>query len=350
MAKTTKDFINESISKYGSKYTYGKTVYIKYNLPVTITCPIHGDFKVKPNHHLSFNVGCQICSGSRSNTKDFISKAVLVHGDAYDYSKTVYTDSCTNLIIKHKECGTVFEQRPTVHLRGGGCPVLAKNNTINGIRSTRESFIEKAYDVHGSRYTYDNVVYNNNKTHVLITCKKHGDYRTRPDNHLHGSGCPRCNLSKGEETISKLLDSLGIEYYREYRIPPYKYRYDFYVPSINMLIEYHGRQHYEVIEPWGGAKGLEERKVSDERKVNIARNSGYKLYAVSYLKHAKLNRYITKMLRTEARYWLRDSGDYTLPYKDFLEVYRAFDLRKNIKPRDLIKEVTRARKTVKRIL
>ena len=50
--------------------------------------------------------------------KDFITKARLVHGDKYDYSKVVYVDSNTKVCIIDPEYGE-FWQKPIDHLLCG---------------------------------------------------------------------------------------------------------------------------------------------------------------------------------------------------------------------------------------
>ena len=47
-------------------------------------------------------------------------------------------------------------------------------------------------------------------------------------------------------SISK-LDKDSIKYIREYKIPGtnYRFEYDFYLPNHNLLIEFHGEQHYQ---------------------------------------------------------------------------------------------------------
>ena len=57
-------------------------------------------------------------------TEDFIKRAMTVHGDLYDYSKTVYIKGHTKSIIICKEHGE-FLQSPAKHLLGRGCPVCA---------------------------------------------------------------------------------------------------------------------------------------------------------------------------------------------------------------------------------
>lgn len=57
---------------------------------------------------------------------------------------------------------------------------------------TKEEFVTKARLVHGDKYDYSKVIYSNNKTKVIITCDKHGDFLQTPNKHLLGRGCPQC--------------------------------------------------------------------------------------------------------------------------------------------------------------
>ena len=57
---------------------------------------------------------------------------------------------------------------------------------------TTKQFIEDARKVHGNKYNYNKVKYENNKTKVIITCPKHEDFLQTPNKHLLGRGCPIC--------------------------------------------------------------------------------------------------------------------------------------------------------------
>ena len=62
---TTEEFIRKAKEIHGDKYDYSKTVYGKDNkTKVCIICPIHGEFKQKPNVHLN-GKGCRICKTSK---------------------------------------------------------------------------------------------------------------------------------------------------------------------------------------------------------------------------------------------------------------------------------------------
>lgn len=65
---TTESFIDRSIFIHGNKYEYTKTVYGKNNkIKIIITCKVHGDFYQTPDAHLSGS-GCKKCAGVKLKT------------------------------------------------------------------------------------------------------------------------------------------------------------------------------------------------------------------------------------------------------------------------------------------
>ena len=118
---STAEWIIEAKRTHGDRYDYSKTVYVRVHDRVTITCKEHGDFEQRPNAHLSGH-GCAKCSGTHQHsTAEWIIEAKKTHGDRYDYSKTVYVRTHDKVIITCKEHGD-FEQHPSNHLVGKGCP------------------------------------------------------------------------------------------------------------------------------------------------------------------------------------------------------------------------------------
>ena len=147
----------------------------------------------------------ELVAGRKSTREEFIDKARHQHGDEYDYSKVDYKGSYEKVCIKCNKCGREFWQKPVNHLRGNGCPHcggrIPKSNT--------EEFIQKAKEVHGDRYDYSKVEYQNVRTPVCIKCNKCGkEFWQIPDHHLRNHGCPYCNgtrhpKSTKEEFIDK---------------------------------------------------------------------------------------------------------------------------------------------------
>lgn len=117
------------------------------------------------------------------------------------------------------------------------------------IKKSQEYFIQKARKVHNNKYDYSKVNYINTRTKVTIICPDHGEFQQTPNGHLSYNGCYKCKSSIGELTIKAILDKHNISYIQEYRIPNqiYRFRYDFYLTEYKLLIEFHGKQHYEYI-------------------------------------------------------------------------------------------------------
>ena len=209
---TTEEFIKKAILVHGDKYDYSKVDYKRSRIKVIIICPIHGDFEQKPNHHLSGG-GCPKCANDekRSSTKEFIQKAILVHGDKYDYSKVDYKTAKSKVIIVCPINGE-FEQRPDQHLSGCGCQKCKADEQ----RSSTEEFIKKAILVHGDKYDYSKVDYKRSRIKVIIICPIHGEFEQVPNHHLSGGGCLKCAndeyRSSTEEFIKKAVLIHGDKY------------------------------------------------------------------------------------------------------------------------------------------
>ena len=184
-------FISKARKIHGNKYDYSKVVYRGVDKKVIITCPVHGDFEQSPYVHLKGH-GCRFCgfdankSKQRRDQGEFIRKAKAKHGNKYDYSKVEYVNSNTKVVVICPEHGD-FLVTPSNHLRGKGCP------KCSGRYKTTEDFIKQAKAVHGNKYDYSNTVYVDYKTKVRIICPEHGEFLSKPSNHISGKGCPYCN-------------------------------------------------------------------------------------------------------------------------------------------------------------
>ena len=234
---STDKFKRQAILVHGNKYNYDRSVYIDDSTPIIITCKIHGDFKQKKRNHLS-GYGCQKCAkGSCILSNDsFIAKASLTHNNQYNYASTVYEGSFKNVIITCKTHGD-FEQMPSNHLKGAGCP-----KCTNG-RLTTEEFIDKANQTHNNKYDYSLSTYTTSHDKLIITCNKHGNFEQKACNHLQGQGCPQCPtiISKPQQEIVDFIRSV---YNHEILINDRKtikgLELDIVLPKANLAIEYNG--------------------------------------------------------------------------------------------------------------
>ena len=190
---TTEQYLVKARKKHGSKFDYSKTVYEHSEKYITLTCIEHGTVSIKAHEHLRSKYGCQECAkdatakGKKLTTADFVRKAKAKHGLKYDYSKSVYAGSATELEIICPEHGSFF-RTPNNHIQGGyGC-----NKCAGKAEFTLQDFLSQAKEVHGNKFNYKKVQYRNKTTKVEIVCKTHGSFWQSPSEHLKPRGCLQC--------------------------------------------------------------------------------------------------------------------------------------------------------------
>lgn len=122
-------------------------------------------------------------------------------------------------------------------------------------KHTRDSFIEEARKTHGEAYGYDKVVYQGNKTKVLITCPQHGDFLQTPHMHISQKmqGCPSCSVSSPHRRLITFLNELGVEHEVNDRKTLSGLELDILIPSKKLAIEING-EYYHTIDKLGGDK------------------------------------------------------------------------------------------------
>ncbi len=226
---------------------------------------------------------------------EFIEKANKVHKGKYDYSLVVYINNSTRVEIVCPLHST-FKQTPGSHLFKTGCPGCSNNKKL----TTRE-FVERAISVHGEKYDYSQTVYKNAFKTIEVICPVHGVFYPTPNNHLNGeTGCPICNLSKGELKIRNYLEERKINFIEEYKFENCKklnsLPFDFYLPLHNVCIEYDGEQHFKPIKFFGGKKMFKVIKENDLIKTNYCREEKIVLVRVSYLDYEKTEEILNNLL------------------------------------------------------
>jgi Zn finger protein HypA/HybF involved in hydrogenase expression len=247
----TQEFISKAILKHGDLYDYSKVDYVTAHTKVGIICKTHGEFYQAAYSHLS-GIGCPKCGiifcsdSNKSNTQEFIDKAILIHGNKYDYSKVDYIGAIDKVSIICRDHGE-FRQTPSVHINGHACPKCGSVSTRNKLKSNTQNFITKANLVHDNKYDYSKVNYINSKYEVIIFCKTHGEFNQSPNDHLDGCGCPSCSIrtSKSQRLISDYISSKGFEVIDNYKPEFMKRQHlDIFIPVLNVAIEYCGAVYH----------------------------------------------------------------------------------------------------------
>lgn len=277
---TTQEFIEKARNIHGDKYDYSNVEYVNNKTKVCITCLKHGEFLIRPDHFLC-GVGCSKCSGNSKRTiESFINDAKKVHEDKYDYSESELVNVNSPMKIICKVHGA-FMQRPNDHLRGCGCPHCKGDSFVERIRLPFDEVMRRSNQIHDKKYTYDKSSYVNTMTKMRIVCPIHGEFWQVPSSHMVGVGCPKCNYSKLEKLVHKLLSNNGIDFIAQCGKTTFKWlgmmSLDFFIPQHNIAIECQGRQHYELVTFFGGREGFETVKERDKRKKQLCEEHGVKL-------------------------------------------------------------------------
>ncbi len=287
----TQEFIKKANILHNNKFDYSNVEYKNNSTKVNIICPFGHLFYQTPNSHLNGRT-CPTCHNKNITTEKFIVKAKIIHNNKYDYSLVIYTKSYNHVKIICPKHG-IFIQKPNSHLQKKGCFSCGQDIVISRTKTVDE-FIKEANIIHCFKYNYDSVNYINCKTYIDILCIQHGIYKQKPSIHLTGRGCPTCNNSKGEIKILELLKKLNINYISQFSVKKSdKYtdkwnyikncRFDFYLPKYNIIIEYHGIQHYIFSQFFHGTiEEMNKRRKRDNDKKEFCKENNIKYFEIAY--------------------------------------------------------------------
>lgn len=190
-------FLIKARLAHGDRFLYDKVEYVDVKTKVVITCREHGDFLITPASHASgWKSGCRKCGGlspARSlSQEDFLERVRKIHGQRYDYSKTLYKRASEKVVIACHNHGD-FHISPRSHMAGHGCQKCGAEKVMDSITKTTKEFVTEAAIKHKGKYDYSRVKYVNGATHVEIICPIHGPFSTPASGHLFGKECYKCS-------------------------------------------------------------------------------------------------------------------------------------------------------------
>lgn len=233
-------------------------------------------------------------------TEEFIKRAKETHGDKYDYSLVNYQKAKTKVKIVCPVHG-MFEQMPSMHLKGQGCPKCGTEATKKQKKMSEKEFESKASESHNFKYDYSLVKFSNLHEKIKIVCPIHGLFEQEANNHLRGQGCPECSKENGKsigcKKIEKFLHDHQLKFETEKKFDGCKGKrnklpFDYFVIDEKLLVEYDGSQHYF---PKFGKKSFEELKINDKIKDEFCEKNGIRLLRIKY----NQNNDIEKILKEE---------------------------------------------------
>lgn len=131
----------------------------------------------------------------RKTREEFIRDSQKTHGSLYEYSEVIYKNSHKNVKIWCVTCSISFQQTPSSHIGGRGCPECALKRTLSHTRKSLEHYLPRLKDIHGDKYRYDLFSYHNYDTKSSIECQCGNIFHMSMEKLLRGQGCPDCSSS-----------------------------------------------------------------------------------------------------------------------------------------------------------
>lgn len=184
----TKTFIEKSNLLHNNQFSYETTTYINNTTPVEITCKIHGKFTLTPEEHISALRKCPQCKKQHQLTKtEILNRFNQIHNSYYIYPEFKFKNVNQRIDIICPQHGK-FSQKISLHLKGYKCKHCRSK--------TNKQFQEDIVSIYGEKFTFEKTKYINNITPVILTCKKHGDFKSKPRELIQGIGCKKCSEEK----------------------------------------------------------------------------------------------------------------------------------------------------------
>ena len=281
--------------------------YINGSAKIKCKCKIDGYEWYALPKQLANGCGCPKCyNKKRGNSQRLTHKKFI--NDFYAKNKNAknieiieeYKSSKTKIKCKCKIDGYEWEVVPSDLLyKNCGCP------KCNGMYKTTEEFKQEMKEINDDIEILGEYI--DAHTKIKCRCKIDGNiWKAKPNDLLYNKGCPKCNESKGEKRISRYLDNKNIKYKRQYKFDNCRSKdklpFDFYIPSLNVAIEYDGEYHYMIITR--GKNDTYERafnrfvgtKVRDTIKTIYCKENNIKLIRIPYWDFDRIKEILEKEL------------------------------------------------------
>lgn len=168
-----------------------------------------------------------------------------------------------------------YPRRPCAYCSGN-------RTTLDDFEHCMQEIGYKVIDVTSHKDVHDNVIVKTGDSATFICDKGHTQTRLVRQCIHEETPCTVCKgtvqyngYSRSEAIISDVLTYYGIEHIREYEVTHNgeNLKVDFYIPSLNTIIEYDGKQH-TMGRPMQVGMSMEERTRRDDARDDFAVSNG----------------------------------------------------------------------------
>lgn len=262
--KHSYEFVKEQFEQRGYKLL--STEYINSHQKLEFICSKHPNEIMKVNlNHLMNGKGCKRCGYERTSQKLTEHKKTKF-STVIDFFKDIdlelvstekdFIDARSHIKFICPKHPKIIQEKTFTHLKHSPwCSICKTKEGNQKLKDSKISYskVKKDYEKEGYKLITPKEEYVNCLTKITYVCPFHGEQKGTYGHFREGKRCPKCNSSKGEKEIRKILTKHNIDFEEQKKFENLKGKrnhyltYDFYIPSLNTLIEYQGEFHDETM-------------------------------------------------------------------------------------------------------
>ena len=273
------------VDTYRKHYENGRSkIMVKY------ICNKHRDKgvqEVKRYDLYKAQYSCKYCYPT-SYTHEEIKEKLSAFESHFEFISNDYERVYDRVLCRCKKHGIVRSTIIKDILRGQGCvecglEKLSATNTL-----TLDEVKQKISEINPHVELISE--YKSHKEPITVCCQVCG---TEWETHVYTMfRCPTCDFySKGEQLTANYLNEFQIKYIPQYKFDDCKHikqlLFDFYLPDMNVCIEYNGLQHYQPCDMFGGEEQFKTQQIRDNIKRQYCKDNGIKLIEIPYTYNTK---------------------------------------------------------------
>ena len=247
-------------------------------------------------HNLLHGEGCPECAHKICDThhvRDYLT--------THNYQCELlgeYVDSNAKCVFKCA-CGNIFKSTfSNLKKIAGRCKACTSKSQRDLQLHTQDEAVSMIRTIDNGDYELLSQYIGYTK-HITLRHSKCGHvFKVRFDHFVgEATKCPVCfcNISFGEKRIASWLESNNIDYVYQKQfdgcVGDFRHlKFDFYIESHNLAIEYQGEQHYHPLKIFGGATHFEQQTKYDELKRQYCQTYGITLLEIPYWRFKEIDK------------------------------------------------------------
>jgi hypothetical protein len=255
--------------------------FVSTTSPMIWKCgdPTHKPWKTRMSH-IREGSWCRPCSKeiAAAKTRNTIEEArEIAIGRGGLCLSTVYGRRGQKMLWKCGKCNIELYSEFADIKRGYWCGPCGRKQGWEKHKHTLEEVRQEGAK---RNYTLVSTSYISSGKHLKWLCPQQHPCTMSHQKIKRGNNCSICCESKQEGKVRLTLEAEGIVYEKEWGLKGTRYRFDFFVPSLNLIIECDGAYHFQ--QRGENREQFRKQLQRDEYKDKYAEDNKISLFRISY--------------------------------------------------------------------